>query len=243
MKTYLHMLGVMALTFAFAPALANAAGLTLTPATITVTQGSAFTVTVAVDAGDAKMTAAKVQVSYPEGLLDAVSFTPAASWVTLSQPGFDQIGQGTVTKTAGFPKGFFGSKTFGTITFRAMQAGSATITTTSGSLVYNEAGQNALTSGDSTQVTVVVVPPTTPGVSTPTAPSGVQEPGAITPATSTAAESTTTNAGQAAAVAAAGGLLSSVPTWFWMLIIAFLLAGSSYIAYRTYKKNQSPEVK
>ena len=188
---------------------AYAAMISLSPATISVTKGQNFTVAAVVDSGAAKTYTVKSVVSYPAALVEAVSFSFETGWMPLSMSGYDSVDNtsGTLVKTAGFPAGFAGAKSFGTITFKAKESGTANISVGSASLAYDASSKNALSGpqGASTATITTTAPPApTPAPATSTTPA---TPSSGTPQTQTTPKSatpkTTTLKGQIAGSAMA----------------------------------------
>jgi hypothetical protein len=64
------------------------------------------------------------------------------------------MGSGTIIKTAGFPSGFTGMKVLGTVTFRALAAGQATVSFTTGSLALSDQSQTLPLTSSGTSVIV-----------------------------------------------------------------------------------------
>ncbi len=132
------------------------------PATVNITTGQSFSVSIVINPQETDYTA-KVALSYPADLLSVTSFSFASGWLPLSQPGYDSIdnASGLMVKTAGFSGGFSGSKVFGTVTFMAKAAGSATIVPTNGTQILDASNANSFTSGGRGNIIItqpVVVP-------------------------------------------------------------------------------------
>ena len=107
--------------------------------------------------------AEKLEVDYPASDLAVTSFTLGNSWMALTQPGYDSTDNinGVLTKTAGYPSGFSGATTFGTITFYAKKAGTGTIKIGNSSLAFESSSQSAITgNGTAFTVSAVTVAPT-----------------------------------------------------------------------------------
>ena len=118
---------LIALVLLSAAVSANAATLSTTPAAVNVVAGQTFSLPISVNSQGASVVTVKAQLSYPSNLVDATAFSFGSGWMQLSQPGYDSMGSGVLIKTAGFPGGFGGTKTLGTVTFVAKATGTATI--------------------------------------------------------------------------------------------------------------------
>lgn len=157
--------------------IASAASLVVAPATVSVTKGQTFSVSLSANPAGVKSYTVKAELLFPSALLEVVSFTPATGWLALSQPGYDLVDNvaGKLIKTGGYTGGFTEIKTFGTVIFKAKAAGNATIGVASTSLVLDAQSKNSLTGiQGSSAVTVsdiVVVPvPATPAPTKKAAP-------------------------------------------------------------------------
>ena len=152
------------LTFAIV-GIASASTITLNPSAVSVTKGQTFTVTVNVDPAGTKLYTVKGVVTYPADILEATAFTFTAGtpmWGPLSQPGYDSMTAGNVTKTAGFPGGFTTVKALGTITFRVKESGAATIAVSPQSLAYDAQSKNMITGAQGSATVTITVPAPAP---------------------------------------------------------------------------------
>ena len=95
------------------------------------------------------------QLSYPADLLKVDSFSFASTWMPLSQSGYDSIDNtsGLLIKTAGYAGGTDSPKTLGTVTFRVLNSGQATIQFTSDTFVLNANSANVVGTLSSSQLT------------------------------------------------------------------------------------------
>ncbi|MEK7125213.1 MAG: cohesin domain-containing protein [Patescibacteria group bacterium] len=161
----LVMVGVVGLA---GNAYAATATINLAPASRTVTTGQTFTVTVSVAPSGGSATTVKTKLTFSPAILQVTGFTFAQNWLPLTQSGYDVTDNagGSLVKTAGFPGGVNTTKTFGTVTFRAKAAGTATIKVDSSSMALDSVNNNIFTGGN--QVTVTVRAPA-PASATPTA--------------------------------------------------------------------------
>ena len=144
---------------------AAASTIVLVPATVSVTKGQTVAITVNVDPVGAKIYTVKGVVNYPADILEATLFTFAPGtpmWIPLSQPGYDSMTVGNVTKTAGFPGGFTTAKALGTITFRAVESGTATISVSPQSLAYDAQSKNTISGAQGASQVTVATPVATP---------------------------------------------------------------------------------
>ena len=238
--------------FSFAATPVYAATLSTSPTTISVTKGQTFTVAIGADPAGVKLYTVKSVLSYPATLLEATGFSFESSWIPLSMSGYDSVDNtgGVIIKTAGFPNGFTGVKTFGTITFKAKDMGTATISVGSASLAYDLQSKNMLSGTQgSTVVTVAHVSTQTPAP-TPTTQTATSKPkptqklvsagvaGAVSAtnaASTTMATTTASSTDQGAAIITAdvGGGAAAVPMWLWLLaLITVILLGGGWWVYR-----------
>ena len=185
MKKYLltTFLGLLAIMAAALPVLA-ATTMSLSPATVNVTAGQTFNLSVAVDPQGVKNYTVKLELKYPADLLEVKSFTLGSNWMAVSQTGYDSIDNinGILIKTAGYPGGLTANTAFGTVSFSAKKAGSGIIQTGTGSLALNASSQNVFSGSAQANVTITAVtlpppPPPPPSQTTtpPTAPPAEEE--------------------------------------------------------------------
>jgi|GEM_PF-6877648 len=247
---------VTIITALLLPTFAGAATITLSPSNLTLTAGRDYTVAVYVTpAAGEKIYTAKLTLSYPADIVSASGFSYAPSWLPLTQPGYDALGAGSVTKTAGYPGGLVNQTLLGTLSFRALSSGSGAFSVTSGAQTLDQNNANTLTNRGSASLTVsapaappVDNPPRIPAAPIPTAPKPVikkppaKTPTALAPISSTAATSaprTTEIAALperaveevAASAAAAEGTIP-VTLAFILGILAFLIGIGSGILLR-----------
>jgi hypothetical protein len=156
--------------------------------------------------------------------------------MALTQPGYDSTDNinGVLTKTAGYPSGFSGATTFGTITFYAKKAGTGTIKIGNSSLAFESSSQSAITgNGTAFTVSAVTVAPTqtteqvTPVVeTTPVVQEATNtEPVAVQPVLNTQ-------------VAAVAGASSTSYTWLWITLVIVVLA---LIGWWIYSRKSEPK--
>lgn len=118
--------------------------ISLSPNSINVREGQVFNVVVYVNPQGVGNYTVKSQLSYPNDLLVATSFSFASGWMALSQPGYDLIdnNSGSLIKTAGYAGGFSSNTQFGTVSFKAKKSGTNVIKIGNGSLALDASGQN-----------------------------------------------------------------------------------------------------
>jgi hypothetical protein len=238
MKKYISIIGTAAMIGVFALAIPAMAATTasLSPANINVTAGKSFSVVVTADPQGFMNYAEKLEVDYPASDLAVTSFTLGNSWMALTQPGYDSTDNinGVLTKTAGYPSGFSGATTFGTITFYAKKAGTGTIKIGNSSLAFESSSQSAITgNGTAFTVSAVTVAPTqtteqvTPVVeTTPVVQEATNtEPVAVQPVLNTQ-------------VAAVAGASSTSYTWLWITLVIVVLA---LIGWWIYSRKSEPK--
>ncbi len=138
---------------------ASAATINLVPESVSVPAGEQFSFAISVDAGSEKAVTVKSALSYPEDLLEPVSFSFATNLIPLSQTGYDQMSGGMIIKTAGFPGGFTGTRDLGTITFKAKQTGSADVSIAASSLILNTQNVNVLSGVTVSVITIAEAEP------------------------------------------------------------------------------------
>jgi hypothetical protein len=153
-KTFLRNLSI-ALGLFFAP-LAFASTVDLSPATVNIEPGKTFTVQVYINP-QSNTYSSKVELKYPADLLQVSSFVINDSWMALKQSGYDAMDNvnGTLLKSGGYPGGFTSKILFGTVTFSAVKAGSATISVGSNTNIPNTSNVNTLTVSPSTVVSII----------------------------------------------------------------------------------------
>ncbi|MGH7141152.1 MAG: cohesin domain-containing protein [Minisyncoccia bacterium] len=222
---------------------AFAASVSLTPSSVSVAPGQTFSVTIAANGQGTNIVTLKSEVSYPANLVEPVSFSLAPSWVALTQPGYDQMSGGTVIKTGGYPSGFTGAMTFGTLTFKALAAGTANLSLTDSS-AYSGSGAATLSSAGAA-ITIAApalapkpqppAPKPAPVKSKPApAPTVATSTPTTTPAVATSTPTTTPALAAAVAPAAPATPAAAGPgmLWLWILIAAIVIIVLVWLAYR-----------
>ena len=201
-----------------APSIASAkTDVTLSSTETAVKAGETFNVSISIAPSGETAYTSKVALSYPSDLLRAGTFSFAPDWLALSQPGYDSIDtvNGSIVKTGGYTKGVSSGTTqiFGTMTFTARRSGTAVISVTSGTQIYDSSSKNVY-SGTNSSITVELSPAPEKVASTVTATP------TITKATSTVSQ------------AAAASTTGSVSYTLISIIILIALGALGYFYYR-----------
>jgi uncharacterized protein YcnI len=123
---------------------------------VDVVAGETFTLTVSVNPNAVKNYTTSIKVKYPADLVEVTSFIQSSGWMSLTQSGYDSIDNvnGTIIKTAGYPKGFASTTEFGTITFKAKKSGTGSIDIQNGTLSYDASNVNVFAGTVSTSLKV-----------------------------------------------------------------------------------------
>jgi hypothetical protein len=137
---------LLPLLFVFAAAPAYAATISLSPTSMSVTAGETVSLQVIVNAQGTRVVSSQFQLSYPANLLEPVTFAFAPNWVQTFDIGTNIMANGTVVQAGGYPTGFNGIQTMGTLTFQAKKAGTAVIATQNqNSYIFETDGGNLFT--------------------------------------------------------------------------------------------------
>ncbi len=135
------------------------------PSSVSVRPGQLVTAQIFVDPQGTAYTS-KVVLSFTPEVLSYSSFTQASGWLPLSQSGYDSVdnSNSSLIKTAGYPGGLSSSKIFGTVTFIANKAGTASISVSDSTQILDSSNQNTFTGGSGLSISIVeikdvVVPP------------------------------------------------------------------------------------
>lgn len=169
MKNYLKITSVLGVFALLAPMSALAASVSLSPATVSVHAGDTFSVSVTTDPASTKLYSVRADVSFDPSLVQVTNFSFASTWISISQPGYDSTDNvnGALIKAAGYPGGFTSVTKFGTITFKAIKTGTATISSTNSSLLLDAMSKNQI-SGTQGSVSVSITAAPTTSVKTAT---------------------------------------------------------------------------
>lgn len=119
------------------------ATLLFVPALLSVKAGQEFTLDLVAVAATTTG-AVEAKIAYDTALVAAERFTLAPSFVEVDKRGYRAIdvARGTLTETAGYPGGFLGTTTLGSITFKAKAAGKATIVVAGASVMLDAHNEN-----------------------------------------------------------------------------------------------------
>jgi len=218
--------------FVFAMPVAAATTASLSPASVNVVAGRSFSVVITANPQGFKNYAEKLEIDYPASNLEVTSFTLGGNWMALTQSNYDSTDNtnGVLIKTAGYPGGFSGATTFGTITFRAKKSGSGTIKIGNSSLAFESNVSKTAITGSGTAFAVSAPEAAAPVNTTEQVTPAVQEP---TNTTQTAIQPTSNT--QVAATVEAG---SPSHAWLWILLIVVVLA---VIGWRIFRRRSEPK--
>lgn len=133
---------------------AHASSIIFEPNVITAHVGQTFTLPITIDPGDSPQYTVRLDAAFPPNVLEVTAFSFSQDWLAIPQPGYDSINNqvGQLIKTAGWPKGFSAPQLFGTITFRAKQAGDSAIVLGLKSFVLDAKNISTLESRPQTRV-------------------------------------------------------------------------------------------
>jgi len=117
--------------------------------------GDTFTASISVSPSE-KVYTIGAQLSYPANLLKVESFNFASTWMPMLMEGYDSIDNtnGLLIKTAGYAGGIDSVKTLGTVTFKALNSGQATIQLTSDTFALNAVNANVTGNLGSAQISI-----------------------------------------------------------------------------------------
>lgn len=216
----------------FAAVSVSAATITFTPAEISVIAGQEVSVVISADAGDEKIVTVKAALLYPTDVLEPISFSFAPNLIQLSQPGYDQMKDGTVIKTAGFPGGFTSTREFGTLTLRAKQTGAAIISVSNKSLLLNTQSANRFAGAPSLLITIAAPIPAAPLIEKTPEAKLVPDIGATGATSAEDAPSSTTTSEQSAAI----GGLNDQPLRHVLILTILIIAALGGLVWRMYKR-------
>lgn len=169
MKNYMKITSVLGVFALLAPMSALAASVSLSPTYVSVNVGDTFSMSVTANPDSAKLYSVRANVSFDPSLVQATNFSFASAWISISQPGYDSIdnANGVLIKAGGYPGGFTSATKLGTVTFKALKTGTATISSTNSSLLLDAESRNQI-SGTQGNVSVSIASaPVTPIKTTP----------------------------------------------------------------------------
>ena len=168
MKNYLKITSVLGILTLLAPMSALAASVSLSPTTVSVRAGDTFSVSVTADPASTKLYSVRANDSFDSSLVSVTNFSFAATWVSISQPGYDSVdnSNGVLIKAGGYPGGFTSATKLGTITFKALKTGTATISGTNSSLLLDAESKNQISGAQGKVSVSITSAPTAPTIKT-----------------------------------------------------------------------------
>ncbi len=230
MKKYI-IVGTILLVGAMA-LVANAGNVYLAPQSVSVKAGQTFNVTVSVDPAGATIYTAVINVKYPADLVEIKGFTQSGSWMTLNQTGYDLIDNtnGSLIKTAGYPKGLSNTATFGVVSFKAKKDGTGTISVTNTTKLLDSVNADARTGSYASIALNVAKAPVTTATSSPSV--------SITPTPNAEVSVTPSPTSEASANQENGGLFANLGAilslgtgkdWLGIIVLIIILAAAYFI--------------
>jgi len=131
-----------------------------TPASTVVNTNEIFYVPIMINPEAEKIYTAKIEITFDPNILEVLSFTPHASAIALTQPGFDDIDniRGIIVKTLGFPVGMDSPTMFGSIIFRSKRAGQSQINLTNNYELINASNNHVIVREAAAPITIAVSP-------------------------------------------------------------------------------------
>lgn len=160
MKNFMKIISVLGVFALLAPMSALAASVSLSPTTMSVHTGDTFSVSVTANPDSAKLYSVRANVSFDPSLVQATNFSFASAWISISQPGYDSIdnANGVLIKAGGYPGGFTSATRLGTVTFKALKTGTATISSTNSSLLLDADSKNQMSGTGNVSVSITSAP-------------------------------------------------------------------------------------
>jgi hypothetical protein len=228
------MVGAMALV-------ANAGNVYLAPQSISVKAGQTFNVTLSVDPAGSKIYTSMVGIKYPADLVEVKGFTQSGTWMTLSQTGYDLIDNtnGSLIKTAGYPKGLSSIATFGVVNFKAKKDGTGTISITSSTKLLDSTNADARTGSFASIALNVAKAPVTTATSSPSV-SITPTPSAEVSVTPSPTIEASANQGNGGLFANLGAILSLGTGKDWLgIIVLIIILVAAYFIGRTHGAKKS----
>jgi len=131
------------------------------PANGSYQSGQVFKVQILVNPQGSKIYTVKAEIKYPANMLEVQSFQFSDKWMPLVQPGYDVVdnSKGVLIKTGGYPGGFDSVETLGTITFKAKDVGTASLSFGSNSMTLDDLGANSLSLASAKAIFNLTAPP------------------------------------------------------------------------------------
>ncbi len=242
----ISVLGVFAL---LTPMSALAASVSLSPTTMSIHTGDTFSVSVTADPASTKLYSVRANVSFDPSLVEITNFSFASAWMSIAQPGYDSVdnSNGILIKAAGYPGGFASATKLGTITFKAIKTGTATINSTNSSLLLDAVSKNQI-SGTQGSISVSITSAPTMSVKTTPKPTTVSPAKAKTPVVTSVVEpiaeatsTTSTTIATSSLLAAVNGAItfgtgSPIVSAILSAVVVLLVIYGLYY-YRYYRRN------
>jgi hypothetical protein len=134
--------------------------LILAPAALSATTGEEIALAVVAAAGTSTIGTVEARIAFDPARLTAERFALAPGWVALPERGYASIdnGAGLAVETAGYPRGFSGTTTLGTLYLRAAAPGAAKALLAGGSAMLDAAGKDEFASGGASVITINAPP-------------------------------------------------------------------------------------
>lgn len=186
MKKYLIIAGLLVL-----PLFSEAASFIVAPSSGNYEVNDIITLNLSVDpAGDTIYTA-MLDASFSPSTFEVVSFTMNDSMLAMKQPGYDSLNNssGAIIKTGGYAGGMNSSTSFGRLTLRAKEAGTASFTINSTSKLLDSNNANKNSGAKSVSFTIATKPAVSENTQTTNPPSQTTEPVAKKPAQASSKQS------------------------------------------------------
>lgn len=190
--------------------------------------GGTFSVQVLVNAAGAPLVSSQFQMSYPANLLTPLLFTFAPGWAQSFDDGDNVMSGGTIVQSGGYPASFRGTMLMGTLTFKALRQGEATLAISNNNTYLFETDGGNLFDGSLASTQVDIGPGT--GVAQYT-------PGAAPAESQDVTSSPTLNASSSAPAVSSDITFLGIPLGVW--IVALLLLCVCWAVYRSTKKRRT----
>ncbi len=125
---------------------------TISPAIVNVSAGQRFSIVISVNPQGGTDYAEKIDLKFPQDMIEVVSFTPAPVWIAMNQSGYDITDNinGIIVKTAGYPSGISSQTSFATVSFLAKKSGIATVSLGENSISFQVSSQGKIVGNVST---------------------------------------------------------------------------------------------
>lgn len=249
MKNYIKITSALGIFALLAPLSALAASVSLSPTTVSVRAGDTFSVSVTADPASTKLYSVRANVSFDPSLVQVTNFSFASTWISISQPGYDSTDNvnGILIKAAGYPGGFTSATKLGTITFKAIKTGTATINSTNSSLLLDAMSKNQISGTQGSTSVSIASAPTIPVKTTPKS-TTVSPTKAKTPVVTSVVEpiteetsTTSTTIATSSLLAAVNGAItfgtgSPIVSALFSAVVVLLVIYGLY-CYRYYRRN------